>query len=71
MNSSVWYDSPLVQEENCVFELTYNWGVDEPYDKGNAYAQVRLPVITRSLEFSLSNPRPNTSEFLYLQANVW
>lgn len=29
-----------LQEENCVFELTYNWGVDEPYDKGNAYAQV-------------------------------
>jgi hypothetical protein len=29
-----------VQEENCVFELTYNWGVDEPYEKGNAYAQV-------------------------------
>lgn len=23
-----------------MFELTYNWGVDEPYDKGNAYAQV-------------------------------
>jgi lactoylglutathione lyase len=31
-----------LQEDNCVFELTYNWGQDDPYDRGNAYAQVAI-----------------------------
>jgi hypothetical protein len=37
-----------IQEENCVFELTYNWDQDEAYDKGNAYAQVQLPQLPLS-----------------------
>jgi hypothetical protein len=28
------------EEDNCVLELTYNWG-KESYTKGNGYAQVR------------------------------
>lgn len=28
------------ENENTVFELTYNWGKDDGYSKGNAYAQV-------------------------------
>lgn len=32
-----------VQEDNCVFELTYNWGKEDGYSKGDAYAQVRPP----------------------------
>lgn len=30
------------EEDSCVFELTYNWGQDEPYSKGEAYAQVAI-----------------------------
>lgn len=29
------------ENDNCVFELTYNWGKTE-YDRGNAYAQVAI-----------------------------
>ena len=29
------------EDKNAVLELTYNYGVKE-YDKGNAYAQVRI-----------------------------
>ena len=29
-----------MQEDNCVFELTYNWGKEDGYSKGDAYAQV-------------------------------
>lgn len=32
-----------MQEDNCVFELTYNWGKEDGYSKGDAYAQVRPP----------------------------
>jgi lactoylglutathione lyase len=31
-----------VQEDNCVFELTYNWDREEPYNRGDAYAQVAI-----------------------------
>ena len=30
------------EEENIVFELTYNWDQKEPYSLGNAYAQTAL-----------------------------
>lgn len=30
------------QEDNCVFELTYNWDRTEPYDLGKGYAQVAI-----------------------------
>jgi lactoylglutathione lyase len=36
------YESRFVQDKTCVFELTYNWGQDEPYDKGEGYAQVAI-----------------------------
>ena len=29
-----------LQEDNCVFELTYNWGKEDGYSKGTGYAQV-------------------------------
>ena len=35
-------DVHCLQEDNCVFELTYNWGEDEPYGRGDAYAQVAI-----------------------------
>lgn len=30
------------EEDNCVFELTYNWDRAEPYDRGGGYAQIAL-----------------------------
>mmetsp|Transcript_6807 Transcript_6807/g.18287 ORF Transcript_6807/g.18287 Transcript_6807/m.18287 type:complete len:351 (-) Transcript_6807:285-1337(-) len=30
------------EEENTVFELTYNWDRKEPYDKGGGYAQMAI-----------------------------
>ncbi len=30
------------EDTQCVFELTYNYGRDEPYSKGDGYAQVAI-----------------------------
>lgn len=38
-----------MQEDNCVFELTYNWGKEDGYSKGDAYAQVRPPACATPL----------------------
>lgn len=59
-----------MQEDNCVFELTYNWGKEDGYSKGDAYAQVRPPASThpcsaaavrraRFRETALSTRRPH------------
>lgn len=36
------------EDKSCVFELTYNWGV-ESYSKGNAYAQVAISTKVKAL----------------------